>query len=245
VDSRRRSVLRVVAALATAGCVRSFACAKSHDGGTLPASVAGILLPTTAIAAEAALLARATSPPYLYNHSLRTYVFGALLAQTDNIEFDEEGIFIASCLHDLGLLERYQSTDEPFEIDSADAARQFLVARGAPDKTIELVCDAIAFHASALASRRPAQVGLVGRGAGADVFGSGLRKLSQPRIAEVVTALPRLNFKVEFRRSLLEYCVRKPRAQAGTWTDSFCRAHVTDASFPDLDALLSSSPFDE
>ena len=40
-DSRRRSVLRVVAALATAGCVRSFAGALSGAGGKWQISTGG------------------------------------------------------------------------------------------------------------------------------------------------------------------------------------------------------------
>jgi hypothetical protein len=211
----------------------------------LPGEIAGIRLPLSADALAAVALVRDASPPFLYNHSIRTYVFGALLADADGLEFDEESIFIAACLHDLGLLDRYQSRDEPFELDSAAATRAFLTARAVAHSKIDLICDSIAYHTSALASLRAPQVSLVGTGAGADVFGYRLSSLPPARVAAVVTALPRLNFKIAFQRSLIRYCEKKPRAQIGTWTDVFCRSHVSTYRFPSIDERLAQSPFSE
>jgi hypothetical protein len=86
---------------------------------------------------------------------------------------------------------------------------------GVNQNRIDLICDAIAFHTSALASLCPPQVSLVGTGAGADVFGSGLKSLSTGQLSEILAAFPRLNFKVEFRKSLLEYCVRSRARRSG------------------------------
>ncbi len=210
---------------------------------TLPAAVAGVRLPLTPLALDAAVLARASQPTFLYHHCLRTYVFGALLAHSRAIEFDEEAIFIAACLHDIGLTERYQSEDEPFEVDSAREAKQFLAEHHVLEPKSELICDAIAFHTSALASLRAPQVSLVGVGAGADVFGSRLKTLPPAQVDEVVAAFPRAGFKAEFRRTLIGYCTRKAGAQIGTWTDAFCRAHVPGYKFPDLEERLMGSPF--
>ena len=245
VDRHRRHVLFGAAAVLSLVPFRRIAAAAQNDPVALPAVVAGVRLPLTATAKAAAAIAQRNSPAYLYNHCLRTYMFGALLAKERSIAFDDEAIFIASCLHDLGLVQQYQSLDEPFEVDSANAAREFLSKAGVNDHQMDLICDAIAFHTSALLSLRPPQVSLVGAGAGADVFGSGLRSLSKGQVSEILAAFPRLNFKVEFRKSLLEYCVRKPRAQIGTWTDAFCRAHVTDFHFPTIDERLTDSPFTE
>jgi hypothetical protein len=245
VDRYRRHVLFGAVALLSSVTFRRVAAAAQNDSVELPAVVAGIRLPLTVTAKAAATITRRNSPGFLYNHCLRTYMFGALLAKERSIAFDEEAIFIASCLHDLGLVQQYQSTDEPFEVDSANAAREFLSKASVNQNQVDLICDAIAFHTSALASLRPPQVGLVGTGAGADVFGSGLRSLSRGQLSEVLATFPRLNFKVEFRKSLLGYCVRKPRAQIGTWTDAFCRAHVTNFHFPNIDERLTASPFSE
>jgi hypothetical protein len=240
---RRFFLLGGAGALISLGLLQRLALAAQNETPGLPDAIAGIRLPLSGTAAAAASLARAACPPFLFYHSVRTYVFGALLAKLRAVEFDQEAIFIASCLHDLGLLERYQSADEPFELDGAQAAREFLASRGVDPKKIELICEAIAYHTSPLASLRPPQVSLVGVGAGADVFGSGLSTLPPARIDEVVSALPRMNFKSEFRRSLIAYCTKKPRAQVGTWTDAFCRSHVPDYHFPSIDERLANSPF--
>jgi HD domain-containing protein len=244
--NRRCLLVAGVTALLALGVPRRFAVRATATAlRDLPDEIAGIRLPLSADALAAAALAREASPPFLYNHSIRTYVFGALIGNAGGLAFDQESIFIAACLHDLGLLDRYQSKDEPFELDSAAAARAFLTARGVADSKIDLVCDAIAYHTSALASLRAPQVGLVGAGAGADVFGYNLSSLPPARVAEVVTALPRLNFKNDFQRSLISYCRKKPRAQIGTWTDAFCRSHVSTYKFPSIDERLAQSPFSE
>jgi hypothetical protein len=242
-NKQRRFLLGATGTLVSLGLLERLALAATAAAPALPESIAGVRLPRSDIATAAAALSRAASPGFLYHHCVRTYVFGALLANARSIAFDEESIFIAACLHDLGLLERYQSADEPFEIDSADAAREFLAGRGVPQPQIELIRNAIAYHTSPLASLLPPQVSLVGMGAGADVFGSGLGTLPQPVVENVVRAMPRLNFKSEFQRSLIAYCTRKPRAQVGTWTDAFCRAHVQNYHFPTIDERLASSPF--
>ena len=68
-------------------------------------------------------MARETSPPFLFNHSMRTYLFGALLGK--DLAFDHELLFLACILHDLGLTDRYAG-EKPFEIEGAEAARKFL-----------------------------------------------------------------------------------------------------------------------
>ena len=57
-------------------------------------------------------------------------------------------------------------------MDGADAAKAFLVERGATETRAELVWNAIALHTSMLVEHAAPQVALVGNGAGIDVFGS-------------------------------------------------------------------------
>jgi hypothetical protein len=221
------------------------ASAAEPPGAALPPLVAGIRLPMSALATEAVALARGAMPGWLFNHCIRTYLFGALAAKADGLAFDEEAIFIAAALHDLGLVDPYQSEDEPFEIDGARAAEKFVRDHGADAREAGIVRDAIAFHTSALSALQPPQIELVGRGAGADVFGGGLERIGRPAVDAVVAALPRLGFKAAFEAALVAYCDRKPRAQLGTWTDAFCREHVHDFAFPSLERRLMASPFAE
>jgi hypothetical protein len=169
---------------------------------------------------------------------MRTYVFGALLAARDHVDYDEEMIFIAATLHDVGLTSRYATPDRPFEMDGADAAKGFLVSHGVTEARAELVWNAIALHTSMLAEHQAPQVALVGDGAGADVFGSQLKTLPRDRVQATVTIFPRLSFNTEFRDLLVDYCHRKPFAQAGTWLDVFCRAHNPAVQYGDLEKRL-------
>jgi hypothetical protein len=115
----------------------------------LPKKVADVSLPDTSVAMAAADLARAVSPPFLFNHCLRTFVFGSLLAERDHVAYDREMIFIAAALDDLGLTTRYATPDHSSEMDGADAAKAFLVSRRVTEARVELVWNAIALHTSA------------------------------------------------------------------------------------------------
>jgi HD domain len=243
--SRRAFLVTLVGGVAWV--IRGAALERAAKASThvLPDTVAGIPIPGTAIARAAADLAADASPDFLFNHCVRTFLFGALMSQVHGVQYDAEVAFIASALHDLGLIERYSSKDEPFEIDGADAAKRFLGQRGFPGAKIAVIWDAIAMHTSALSDRKGPEVALVGNGAGVDVFGGGLRMLAPASVAAVVMRFPRLQFNSGFERLLLDYCQRKPLAQIGTWTDELCRSHVHGVAFPTIEQRLKASPFKE
>jgi HD domain-containing protein len=224
-----------------AACISAQALARLAARETsisLPRRVAGVRLPDTTLALTATDLARAACPPFLFNHCMRTYVFGALFAARDRVTYDEEMIFIAATLHDVGLTTKYATPGHPFEMDGADAAKAFLVSHGVTEARAELVWNAIALHTSMLAEHQAPQIALVGNGAGADVFGSEIRTLPQDRVQATVMAFPRLAFNTEFRDLLIDHCHRKPFAQRGTWLDVFCRAHNPSVQYGDLEKRL-------
>jgi HD domain-containing protein len=236
---RRRFVLAVVNGVAACISARALARVAAQEAScTLPKQVAGVSLPDTSLALTATDLARATCPPFLFNHCMRTYVFGALFAARDHVTYDDEMIFIASTLHDVGLTTRYATPDHSFEMDGADAAKAFLASHGVTEARAELVWNAIALHTSMLAEHQAPQVALVGNGAGADVFGSEIKTLPQDRVQAVVRTFPRLSFNTEFRDLLIDHCHRKPFAQRGTWLDMFCRAHNPGVQYRDLEMRL-------
>jgi len=211
----------------------------------LPREVAGIRVPGSSLAVAAADLGRAACPAFLFNHCMRTFLFGALLAERDRVSYDREMIFVAAVLHDLGLTRAYASGEQPFEVDGADAAKAFLVSRGVTEARAELVWNAVALHTSVLVEHQPPQVGLVGDGAGADVFGSQLGTLPAERVRTIVAAFPRRSFSTEFRDLLVDHCQRKPFSQGGTWLDGFCRVHNPAVKYPDLESRLLSAPVGE
>src|SRR5258708_19050194 len=120
--------------------------AAATPGGFLPGRVAGVVIPDSPLAMAALRLARANIPPLLFNHSVRTFLFGTLLEQADGVETDHEMLLVASAFHDFGLVAKYASVGQPFEMDSADAANRFLDERGVPAPKVALAWRAIAMH---------------------------------------------------------------------------------------------------
>lgn len=243
--SRRGTLLAVAAAGLCAMSPAFRPSRKLAMNNELPDRIGAFPVPRTELLKAAWALSVSVQPRFLFNHCVRTFGFGAMLAARANVRFDTEELLLASLFHDLGLLDGYASKEEPFELDSADAAKRFLSKRGLPDHKVEQIWQAIATHTSAISDRLGATAELLGNGAGADVFGTAIGSLPKPDVVALVDSFPRLHFKTDFEALLLRYCTSKPRAQVGTWTDPFCRAHAPSASYPDLEQRLRNAPFSD
>ena len=107
--------------------------------------LAGIKVPDTSLVREAIELARSSSEPYLFNHVMRSWLFGVVLSAGAELAPDPELLAVSAVLHDHGLTDRYAAADR-FEVDGANAARAFLKDRGVSTQQMQLVWDAIALH---------------------------------------------------------------------------------------------------
>ena len=94
--------------------------------------ISGIRIPDSKLAREAAELVRQHETEMLFNHSVRVYMFGAIKGLRQNLKFDAELLYIAALFHDLGLIDAYHTDTKRFEVDGADAAREFLRSRNIP-----------------------------------------------------------------------------------------------------------------
>jgi hypothetical protein len=152
--------------------------------------LAGIEVTDTALVRDAVELARTSLEPYLFNHSMRSWLFGILLSEHAELPPDPELLAVSAVLHDLGLADRY-TAEERFEVDGANAARAFLKDRGISMQQTQVVWDAIALHTtrsialhkrvfavSFAGSRRPALTTFFGISAAGASTGSRLRASS-------------------------------------------------------------------
>ena len=105
-----------------------------------------LLIPDSALAKEATDLLREHSTDLLFNHSMRVYLFAAEQGRQRKLGFDPELLYVAAAFHDFGLIKKFSSPDERFEVDGANAARQFLTAHKVPEEQIEIAWEAIALH---------------------------------------------------------------------------------------------------
>ncbi len=136
--------------------------------------LAGIKVIDSRMVHDAIELARSSSEPYLFNHAMRSWLFGVLLAEGAKPAPDPELLAVSAILHDLGLTDRYSAL-ERFEVDGANAAGSFLKERGIPAHQIQLVWDAIALHTTrSIALHKEPEVAMTHSGIFVDVIGAGL-----------------------------------------------------------------------
>jgi hypothetical protein len=212
----------------------------------LPARVAGIPLPQTPLAQRAAAFVRHAEPDFLFNHSMRTYLFGALRLNARNLHFDAEPAFVAALFHDLGLLPQFASERASFEIDGADRAEAFLRENGAPAAEQRTVWNAIAAHdmSRAFQAHQGAEALLVGAGAGGDVDGPDPAIISRDAVAAVLESFPRQGFKARFTALATDHCRRKPASQSG-WLDILCRETNPGVDRGSVRQEIADAPFAE
>ncbi|MFI6532089.1 HD domain-containing protein [Nonomuraea sp. NPDC050547] len=174
----------------------------------------GLPFPRTALAIEAVRHARAIESPPIFNHSMRTYLYGRFTGETQGVlpgrDYDDELFFLACVLHDVGLSEPGNGR-RSFEIDGADLAANWLVERGLPRDRAEVVWDAVALHLSpAIALRKRPEIALVTAGAGYDIGGDG-PPLPAGYAERVHAVLPRLRAAAALHDEILAQALADPR----------------------------------
>jgi HD domain len=214
------------------------------QASALPTEVAGIAIPRTALTLRAESLARTACPDFLFNHCLRTYLFGALILAKHRASYDPQIAFVAAALHDLGLVPAFASKLGSFEIDGADRAEALMREAGSPSEEGRRVWNAITTHdmRREYAAHQSGEAELVNAGAAADVVGPD--GIEPAALAEVVRVFPRLQFKSRFTAMLVDHCRRKPTSQIG-WLDGLCRATVPDAPRGSVERAIAAAPYPE
>jgi HD superfamily phosphodiesterase len=211
----------------------------------LPKEVAGVRVPDSELCLKAVHYMRQLSRPVVYNHVLRTFVFGSLIAGQQGMRYDEELFFLGAALHDLGLTERFGGP-ERFEVAGADAAAAFLAEQGVPEDRREVVWDAVALHTSVgIASRKRPEIALVHIGAGVDVMGMGFDIIPSEAVERTLEAYPRLDFKKAFAETLIDTIKANPEAVHMTWLAPTAERHVPHFHCADFVAVMSAAPFEE
>lgn len=179
--------------------------------------IAGIRVPDSKLAREATDLLREHGTPLLFSHSLRVYLFGSLRGRHRGWAVDHELLYFGAVFHDFGLTPKYRSQDHRFEVDGANAARDFLRANGIDEEAAGVVWDAIALHTTPEIPwhKRP-EIALVNGGAAADVVGAGLDEIPIGDRASVLAAYPRVDFKKGIVQAFADGFGYRPATTFGT-----------------------------
>ena len=173
-------------------------------------ALAELDIPDSDFTRAATAMVTRIEPPMLVNHSIRTYLFGTAIGLHLGVRADPELLYLASVLHDVGLVPPYDR-EGSFELNGAHAAYEFLAAQGMETERAELVHEAIALHAAVgIAGSREPEIALVHYGAGMDVIGLRTEDIAMPTSVAIVERYPRLRFKCEFPLLLADQVRRKP-----------------------------------
>jgi HD domain-containing protein len=210
----------------------------------MPSVVAGVRLVDSEIAKQATELSRTVSAPYLFNHAVRTYLFGSLVGRALGQKFDEEVLYLACILHDLGLTERFEG-DPPFEIQGAEAAKHFLEEHSYAKEKIGIVWDGIAMHASAIGQYKQPEIALVGEGAGADVISPDFSQIKKSDADEIVKAFPRLKFKEAFVKTCADVVRKHPRGASSSFMRDIRERYVPEFHPKNFCDRMAEAPFSE
>ena len=162
-----------------------------------------------------------------------------------NLIFDSELLYVAALFHDLGLVDAYHTDTKRFEVDGADAAREFLRSHGIPDPKADLVWEAIALHTTPGIPQfiRP-EIALTNAGVLLDVVGIGYDEYTPQQRDQVIAALPRGdNFKRDFIQVQTCSALKKPLTTHGTVNSDYIQEHDHKFHMPNACILIRNAPW--
>jgi len=185
-------------------------------------------VPDSDLCTAAIEYARQVSEPFLFHHVMRSAVFADMIGRRRKMNFDPEVLCVAAVLHDLGLTP-LAAVQARFEVEGADAAKEFLVKRGMSEKHIEIVWEEIALHTTPeIPSRRGPEVALCQMGIGTDLFAPPSSLLTDRELDEVFEAYPWLGLNEALPKVLVRLFNRNPKAVTSHAVADACLLHVPE-----------------
>jgi hypothetical protein len=218
--------------------------ATSH-ANTPTRLLAGVVVPDTEVVARAIEYARKYCEPYLFNHSMRSWLFSAALAQQEGATHDPEVMAVTALLHDIGLVEAF---DGPlrFEVEGANAARAFARKEGMAERRAQLIWDGVALNSTpSIGLHKETEVALCTAGIGLDWGGWGSELLTKNQMATIIDAFPRLGMKEQFTHSVCRIVETRPTTTYDNFARDFGERFVPGYKRPSTVDFLLNAPFQE
>lgn len=179
-------------------------------------SIAGIVIPDTALAREITGFIREAEDDLLFDHSRRVFLFGALQGRRRGLQPDPELLYAGAMFHDLGLTEPYRTSMLRFEVDGANAARDFLLDHGVDEADARKVWLSIALHTTPnVPEFLEPEIALVTAGVETDVLGIDRDALPTETLDAVTAAHPRPDFKRRILHAFTDGNKHRPRSTFG------------------------------
>jgi hypothetical protein len=192
-----------------------------QSGQAIPSTgnaVSGISIPNSKMARAAAQLIRDTEGELLFQHSTRVYYWAALAGKRKGMVFDPELLYVAAMFHDFGLTAAYGESHFRYEVDGANAARDFLRSHGTSEADSEKIWLAIALHTTNGISPHMFPIAaLLAEGANMDLVGAGYDDFTVAQRNAVEAAYPHPpQFAEDFMQALYNSLKHRPETTQGT-----------------------------
>ena len=201
-----------------------------------------VTIPDSRLARDATELIRSVEPDLLYHHSLRVVSFGALQGDRLGLSYDPELLYIGAMFHDIGLVDGHRSAEDRFEVDGANAAREFLTGQGVTGDSLRIVWDAIALHTTpGIPQHKEPEVALVTAGVELDVLGFGYDDISADDRGAVLAAHPRIDFKESIIEAFADGMAHRPETAFGTVNADVLAEKLPGYQRPNFCALIRAS----
>jgi HD superfamily phosphodiesterase len=179
-------------------------------------TIADIIIPDTPLVRDVTAFIREAENDLLFDHSRRVFLFGALQGRRRGLQPDLELLYVGAMFHDIGLTDPYRTSPQRFEVDGANAARDFLLQRGVDEVDARKVWLGIALHTTPnVPEFLEPEIALVTAGVETDVLGIGRDDLSPEALAAVTAAHPRPDFKRRILQAFTDGNKHRPRSTFG------------------------------
>ena len=209
-----------------------------------PRVLGGITVIDTPLITRAMDYARANSEPYLFNHAVRSWLFAVRLGQLQGIHHDAEVVAVGTLLHDLGLTNSFTGPRR-FEIEGAEAARDFAREQGLEDRRLQLIWDSVALNSTpSIGLHKEAEVALCTAGIGVE-FGFQYDRIPPHEMRSILAAFPRLDMKRRFTASVCHIVKTKPETTYDNFAGDFGERFVPSYKRPSTVDFLMEAPFEE
>lgn len=176
-----------------------------------------VKIPDTALALEALETIQANATDSIIQHSWRCYFWSIAFGQVNNWTFDEESIFVASILHDIGLVDSTMHSCQCFTKKSASISEQLCQKHELDEEKIKIISDAICLHMNGYLDSQNSSITkealLLQQATSFDVIGSNLYKLDRKFVNDVLTLHPLLNFNQDIRTQFQKEALLNPNSR--------------------------------
>jgi hypothetical protein len=183
-------------------------------------TIADIAIPDTPLVREITEYIRGAEDDLLFDHSRLVFLFGALQGRRRGLEPNLELLYAGAMFHDIGLTQRFATSQLRFEVDSANTARDFLLERGVDKADANKVWLGIALHTTpGIPEFLEPEIALITAGVETDVLGIDRDELSPDALAAVTAAHPRPDFKRRILAAFNDGMKHRPHSTFGTVND--------------------------